>query len=920
MQKKSQSIVAILEQISSGVRVKKPLQEIFDLIVPLTIQALEAQSAAVWLVAKEGDRLELAASYNLKKEVVEYFKPKEHWPRPEEGIVGKAFGEKRCFVERNILERADVPEAWKELIRQGVFDFKTLLANPLLIEDGKVVGVLNLYFAEDRKFAEKEFNILRIIANYLGTAIEARTLLDSVQQNRNELEAERDQLSALQQATQFLSISTEKPLLEILNELLQNIGKAIHASAIALWRPTLDGKHLYIYAHQGMTENYVTLFNSRPLSMTGQNVVGTVASTRKPYFLPDVQKFPWNEDIDKKRLKVAISEKVLSIASLPVVVNGELFGVLNFYFTDPKNYAAQEQYILGVVSNIFSIAIGNSQYREELQKERDQLAKLQQGVEALSISSATSLHDLLLKLVNTVGEAVSTQAIALWRPSQDKKFLQPAIASGLPEDYIESFRKYPVPLNAQTIVGEAASRRAPVFSGNLQIRKRNKIYSDKLIERMEQANIHSVASFPLTIENELFGVLNFYFSQRRTYTPNEQYILQVAANTVAIAIGNVQYRQELEDAQRALLNILEDTDEAKRRAEQERNKTQLIITHFMDGLIVFNSEGRVDLANPRAEYLLSATAEEMFGKSIEELGSIPAFAPVLQVVQKQEESVDRKEVEIGKGITVEITTVALGTETEKGGTTIVLHDVTREKQIERLKTEFVSLAAHQLRTPLSAIKWTLRMLLDGDVGAISKEQKEFLDRTYTSNERMIMLINDLLDVTRIEEGRYLYKPSFVQLEAIVENAVRMYKEEAEKKKITLSFENPKERLPHVLVDAEKIMLAVQNLIDNAIRYTASGGKIRVGLETKQGKMQVFVSDNGVGIPADEQKRIFQKFFRASNVRTLDTEGSGLGLYIIKNIVEAHGGTVWFDSEVQKGTTFYFTLPMRQEMEEFLKKF
>ena len=225
-----------------------------------------------------------------------------------------------------------------------------------------------------------------------------------------------------------------------------------------------------------------------------------------------------------------------------------------------------------------------------------------------------------------------------------------------------------------------------------------------------------------------------------------------------------------------------------------------------------------------------------------------------------------------------------------------------------MKTEFVSIAAHQLRTPLSAIKWTLRMILDGDIGDITKEQRDLLEKTYKSNERMIVLINDLLNVTRIEEGKLLYKPVLSSLEILTQSVVKPLMSEAKKRDIKLKIVKPKEILPKVKVDAEKIQLAIQNLIENAIKYTPPHGTVTVSLKSDNGKVEFSVKDTGVGIPDDQQGRIFTKFFRGANVVRLDTEGTGLGLYTSKNIVEAHGGKIWFESEEKKGSVFYFTLP------------
>ncbi|GAH23077.1 unnamed protein product, partial [marine sediment metagenome] len=220
-------------------------------------------------------------------------------------------------------------------------------------------------------------------------------------------------------------------------------------------------------------------------------------------------------------------------------------------------------------------------------------------------------------------------------------------------------------------------------------------------------------------------------------------------------------------------------------------------------------------------------------------------------------------------------------------------------------------AAHQLRTPLSAIKWTLRMLLDGDLGKITEEQRGFIEKTYKSNERMISLINDLLDVTRIEEGRYLYKPVLTQIENVVQFVIDSFKEKIRRKKIKLEFKKPRKKLPEVRVDVEKVRLAINNLLDNAIRYTPVGGRVTTSLKCGKKEIELSVKDTGVGIPEDQKERVFTKFFRGANVMRMETEGTGLGLFITKNIIEAHGGRVWFESEENKGSVFHFTLPIKK---------
>ena len=369
--------------------------------------------------------------------------------------------------------------------------------------------------------------------------------------------------------------------------------------------------------------------------------------------------------------------------------------------------------------------------------------------------------------------------------------------------------------------------------------------------------------------------------------------------------------QEEEKATRlALLNMLEDTDEARRRAEEEKNKTLLIINNFTDGLLVFDSKNQLSLFNPQAEKFFGLKARNLVGKTLSELEIASALSPILKSFGGELKNIFRQEVPLRDDLVLEMSALKIiNNEGGEAGSLVILHDITREKMIEKMKTEFVSLAAHQLRTPLSAIKWTIRMILDGDVGTIGKNQKDMLQKTYLSNERMIGLVNDLLNVTRIEEGRYIFKRVSADIGAIAQFVVDSYQEEAKKRDIKLELVRPNKKLPEIIVDEEKINVAFQNILDNAIKYTPRGGRVTVAVSLNKKEVEISIKDTGLGIPSSQQKRVFTKFFRAANIMGVETEGSGLGLFITKNIVEAHGGKIWFESSEGQGSIFHFSLPI-----------
>jgi len=241
-----------------------------------------------------------------------------------------------------------------------------------------------------------------------------------------------------------------------------------------------------------------------------------------------------------------------------------------------------------------------------------------------------------------------------------------------------------------------------------------------------------------------------------------------------------------------------------------------------------------------------------------------------------------------------------------------------------MKTEFISVASHQMRTPLSAIKWVLRMLLDGDLGQLNNQQIEMLTKGYQTNERMILLINDLLNVSRIEEGRFQYRFVHMSIEEVVESVIQELFNLIKKRSIKFVYNVKKGEIPKLNFDPQKIRLVVQNLIDNAVKFTPPGGKVTVNLTSDGVDVDFSVTDSGVGIPTTQQNRIFSKFFRADNVVRMQTDGSGLGLFIVKNVIDNHHGRVWFESTEGKGTTFTFSLPIQvvekkdTKFEKFMK--
>lgn len=301
---------------------------------------------------------------------------------------------------------------------------------------------------------------------------------------------------------------------------------------------------------------------------------------------------------------------------------------------------------------------------------------------------------------------------------------------------------------------------------------------------------------------------------------------------------------------------------------------------------------RIDAASNDEIGQLAASFNEM-GKNL------------LVATSKLEGEVAKRTEELHKKITELNTSNQLLTRREEELT--IVNE--RLRELDKAKSEFISVAAHQLRTPLSAVKWILSLLIDEESAKLSFEQRSLVMKGYESNERIINIINDMLVVTRIESGKLQYEFALMHIEDLIESVLLDFEHQAYLRKMTLAFEKPSAPLPHVNIDPEKMRGAIQNLIENALRYTKDGGKISIRAILENNLIKVSVQDNGIGIPEHQKSSIFSKFFRADNATKVQASGSGLGLFIAKSTVEKHGGKIGFESSTEVGTTFFFTLPV-----------
>ncbi|HSD56512.1 MAG TPA: ATP-binding protein [Candidatus Saccharimonadales bacterium] len=360
-----------------------------------------------------------------------------------------------------------------------------------------------------------------------------------------------------------------------------------------------------------------------------------------------------------------------------------------------------------------------------------------------------------------------------------------------------------------------------------------------------------------------------------------------------------------------------------KRIAVEQQRDEAMLQGMSEGLIAIDGKGVVVMINMVATKLLGLSKEEdAIGKQVKDLYELypadPKHTEALPLDKRPSYitlSTGQETNEVygfhdpqGNKYLLDISSSPVKLDEKVVGAITVLRDVTKEKEIDRMKTEFISLASHQLRTPLSAIKWFTEMLVSGDAGKLQPEQQEFAENIADSTERMIALVNALLNISRIESGRIMIEPKPTDLRELVGGIVNDLKAKTEEKQQSLII-SVHEDLPKINLDARLISQVYLNLLTNAIKYTPKGGEVSVFISKKDDQIISQVTDNGYGIPKEQQGRIFQKFFRAANAVKVETDGTGLGLYLIKAVVESSGGKIWFESEEGKGTTFWFSIPV-----------
>jgi signal transduction histidine kinase len=426
---------------------------------------------------------------------------------------------------------------------------------------------------------------------------------------------------------------------------------------------------------------------------------------------------------------------------------------------------------------------------------------------------------------------------------------------------------------------------------------------------------HSALGVPLMAGPQTLGACVLLGQAPKTFTPEDQELATAVAALMASAIRVAELRRSLHEAERR-------TDDASRHQQADSSRAQAILESIADGVLVTGPAHQVTVCNAAAERILRVSRTALLGQPAAQFIGLygpagrrwaeallawsqdPASAAERQTLE------DRLELEDGRVVEVHVAPVGLGAEFL--GTVAIFRDISRDVELDRLKSDFVATVSHELRTPMTSIRGYVQMLLLEAAGPLTDEQRKFLETIRVNSDRLGRLLNDLLDLSRLESGAeelHLQPvPPLPVLEAGRDYLASRCVQDTKGLRVELDVASP---LPDVMADPPRLQQILRGLLDNSFNYTPAGGSVWIRAQPEGGWLKIEVADSGTGIPLAEQPRVFERFFRGEQALNLGVPGTGLGLSIVAHLVELHGGTIELKSSgvSGQGTRFTVALPL-----------
>jgi PAS domain S-box-containing protein len=433
-------------------------------------------------------------------------------------------------------------------------------------------------------------------------------------------------------------------------------------------------------------------------------------------------------------------------------------------------------------------------------------------------------------------------------------------------------------------------------------------------EDQNRAQHRSAIAVPLLMGEETLGALLLFHPSENHFSEDHLGLVQATAKQIAVAINNAQLYGLIRDQAERLGSML-------RNQQVEASRLRAILEAVADGVLVTDSSGIISIFNASAAQILEMNDAQLVGKTLDNFIGLFGKAGQLWTDTIRAWSEDPNTAEIAdifseqitldNGRVVAVSLSPVSTRAEFLGTVSIFRDITHQVEVDRLKSEFVATVSHELRTPMTSIRGYTDILLMGAAGSLTEQQVAFLNVVKSNTERLNILVNDLLDVSRIEAGKVSLDMQLVDLFETAESVIKDFIHRAQEEHKPMKFEiEPPAFSPRIYGDSERVRQILENLIENSYFYTPPEGCVTIRFHQNQTFIQTDVIDNGIGIAPEDQERIFERFYRGEDPLVLASAGTGLGLPIVRYLVERHGGQLWMESQglPGQGSVFSFTLP------------
>lgn len=813
--------------------------------------------------------------------------------------------------------KTEVIEGWDDRFDREMFEREGHAAlvrvfTPLVAQ-GRNIGLIEAGYRRERRarIAEHDIQLLRALADRIAAAVEnARLFEETVTRTR--------ELSALLDASSAIASSLE--LKDVLAALADHMALVINGAACALsrWEPERNRVVTLVdrFNRAERTRPFIEWYDLDEYPLTRyvleQRQVVTVCAS--------------DPQADPAEVGVLREMGFESLMMLPLIVRDTVFGLIEVYGDAPDHcFSEADVRLVRTLADQAGVAISNAQlyqeilgFTQELEKrvaERtedlrealEQLTLERDRVETLfritsELQASLDLDRVLNRALTLVNENIRAQraAILLVDAQSDRLVCRAAID---PNQVIPPGGVATRLSRHEGLIGWAIRRRKSAIVSDVQL--------DPYWTPAEggQAVVRSALVVPLMVADDVLGALLLTHPDINHFNEAHLRLVEAAAAQVATAINNAElYRMIRESAERL--------GQMLRAQQEEASKSQSILEAVADGVMVADRQGRIILFNAAAERILGLERSATLGRSTDDLLGLygAAGSSWVSVVREwtssarmriQTPSLEQRLQIEDHHVRVHVSPVMMGDEFL--GTVSIFRDVTKEVEVDRAKSEFVSTVSHELRTPMTSIKGYADLLLLGAAGQVSDEQRHFLTIIKSNADRLSDLVADLLSISRIESGRVELDIKPLRLDALIEQVVASLRGNIEAKRQTITVELPPD-LPAVNADHDRVIQILTNLIGNANKYTREGGAIIVRATAKDGMVQTDIQDTGIGIAPEDQPKVFDRFFRSDDSYVQESAGTGLGLAIVKQLVQMHHGEIWLESELGVGTVFSFTLP------------